>query len=383
MKPPNPDTATAPDTATGLDAGATPGPVTEPSTATTPGVAAVPRPATGLGTVGRPGTPTEPATTAGPGTTPAPATTPAPDTPTAPDTTAGLGTAAQLMTRITGELGARLGLVTLSGSRRPCPGDRAPGRESVPALVVVAHGSRDPRALATVTALLDVVRALRPGLDVRLGHIELNEPALDDTLRGLPAEGPHADGGPGAVLVPLLLSRGYHVKHDIPAEAAAASLPGRPLRVAAPLGPHRLLDEALHARLVEAGWPAGTPAPGHGVVLAAAGSRDPDSAADTRRAAHRLARRLGVPVVPAYAAPTEQTPTTVPAALRALAAAGVRHAAVASYFTAPGRFATQAADAAPWLAAAPLGAHPALAALLLHRYDQACSAVPQRQLTSA
>ncbi|MFD5697396.1 sirohydrochlorin chelatase [Streptomyces lasiicapitis] len=315
---------------------------------------------------------------------------PNPDTATRPvtatglDATTRLDTTAQLMTRITGELGARLGLVTLSGSRRPCPGDRASGRESVPALVVVAHGSRDPRALTTVTALLDVVRALRPGLDVRLGHIELNEPALDDTLRGLPAEGPHADGGPGAVLVPLLLSRGYHVKHDIPAAAAAASLPGRPLRVAAPLGPHRLLDEALHARLVEAGWPAaGAPAPGHGVVLAAAGSRDPDSAADTRRAAHRLARRLGVPVVPAYAAPTEQTPTTVPAALRALAAAGVRHAAVASYFTAPGRFATQAADAAPWLAAAPLGAHPALAALLLHRYDQACSAAPQRQLTSA
>ncbi|ARX83327.1 sirohydrochlorin ferrochelatase [Streptomyces alboflavus] len=75
----------------------------------------------------------------------------------------------------------------------------------------------------------------------------------------------------------------------------------------------------------------------------------------------------------------------MPAALRALAARGVRRAAVASYFTAPGRFATQVADAAPWLAAAPLGAHPALAALLLHRYDQARAAapVPHRQLTSA
>ncbi|GGR75125.1 hypothetical protein GCM10010252_11920 [Streptomyces aureoverticillatus] len=302
-----------------------------------------------------------------------------------PDPATGLDTAAQLITRITGELGTRLGLVTLDGARRPCPGGHTPGREPAPALVVVAHGSRDPRALTTVTALLDVVRALRPGLDVRLGHIELNEPALDDTLRGLPTGG--AGTGAGAVLVPLLLSRGYHVKHDIPAAAAAAAGPGRPLRVAAPLGPHPLLDEALHARLVEAGWPAGAPAAGHGVVLAAAGSRDPDSATDTRRAADRLARRLGVPVLPAYAAPTEHTPTTVPAALRALAERGVRHTAVASYFTAPGRFATQAADAAPWLAAAPLGAHPALAALLLHRYDQARStapgAAPHRLLTSA
>lgn len=328
-----------------------------------------------------------------------------------PDPTTPLDTTAQLITRITSELGTRLGRVTLNGSRRTDPG-RTPvptfpaptphaaplaGRPtptSTPILVLVAHGSRDPRAHRTVTALVDLVRALRPGLDVRLGHIELNEPALDETLRGLPAD------GPGAVLVPLLLSRGYHVKHDIPAAVAAAAAAaasaaptatappppgGAPLHLAAPLGPHPLLIEALHARLTEAGWPAGPAPEGHGVVLAAAGSRDPDSAVDTRRAAGLLARRLGVPVVPAYAAPTEHTPTTVPAALRALAARGVRHAAVASYFTAPGRFATQVADAAPWLTAAPLGAHPALAALLLHRYDQARSAAPtpHRQLASA
>ncbi|WP_430739058.1 sirohydrochlorin chelatase [Streptomyces aureocirculatus] len=200
---------------------------------------------------------------------------------------------------------------------------------------------------------------------------------------GPDAAGPDAarpdaeEPGGGGVLVPLLLSRGHHVRHDIPAAAAAATRPGRPLRVAAPLGPHPLLTEALHARLTEAGWPGGAGAgAGHGVVLAAAGSRDPAAAVDTRRAAALLARRLGVPVVPAYAAPTEHTPTTLPAALRALAAQGARHTAVAAYFTAPGRFATQAADAAPGLAAAPLGAHPALAALLLHRYDQARTTAP-------
>ncbi|MFH8792723.1 sirohydrochlorin chelatase [Streptomyces sp. NPDC017941] len=201
-------------------------------------------------------------------------------------------------------------------------------------------------------------------------------PAGDVPAGDVPAgDVPGADGsGAGGVLVPLLLSRGHHVRHDIPAAAAAAARPGRPLRVAAPLGPHPLLTEALCARLTETGWPVGAGAgagAGHGVVLAAAGSRDPAAAVDTRRAAALLARRLGVPVVPAYAAPTEHTPTTVPAALRALAARGVRHTAVAAYFTAPGRFATQAADAAPGRAAAPLGAHPALAALLLHRYDQA------------
>ncbi|WTA20867.1 sirohydrochlorin chelatase [Streptomyces sp. NBC_00853] len=224
-----------------------------------------------------------------------------------------------------------------------------------PTLVAVAHGSRDPRALHTALALLERVRELRPRLDVRLGHVELNEPLLDDTLDALSGS---------AVLVPLLLGRGYHVKRDLPAAAARA---GHLLtRVAAPLGPHPLLVEALYERLLETGW---TPTPGSAVVLAAAGSRDPDSAADTRRTAALLRERLGgVPVTPAYASAAAPS---APEAVRALAARGHHRIAVASYFAAPGRFATQTAAAAPGPAAAPLGDHPALARLLLHRYDEA------------
>ncbi|WP_326590928.1 sirohydrochlorin chelatase [Streptomyces sp. NBC_01294] len=224
-----------------------------------------------------------------------------------------------------------------------------------PTLVAVAHGSRDPRALHTALALLERVRELRPRLDVRLGHIELNEPPLDAVLGEL-----HGS----AVLVPLLLGRGHHVKHDLPAAAARAA--HLRTRVAAPLGPHPLLVEALYERLLEAGW-----TPGTAVVLAAAGSRDPDSAADTRRTAVLLADRLGgVPVVPAYASAAAPS---APEAVRALAARGHHRTAVASYFAAPGRFAAQTAAASPALAAAPLGDHPALARLLLHRYDTACA----------
>lgn len=288
---------------------------------------------------------------------------------------------AHIMNRITTELSGQLALVSLDGGRRPAPRHAAPRRAVPPPdLVVVAHGSRDPRALATVTALLARVRELRPGLTVRLGHIELNEPLLGDTLT-------ETDGS--AVLVPLLLSRGYHVKHDIP--EAAAQAPHLDTRLAAPLGPHPLLVDALHDRLLEAGWPAQPGRAGRrtgGVILAAAGSRDPDSATDTRRTADLLAQRLGVPVVPAYATPTAAAPLSVPAAVRALAARGRHRTAVASYFTAPGRFATQCADAAPWSASAPLGDHPAMARLLLHRYDTArattpATHLPSRQLTSA
>ena len=288
-----------------------------------------------------------------------------------------LDSTAQLLTRITAQLGTQLSLVSLNGTRRPMDrtpqqpphGNVSPLTPTAPALVAVAHGSRDPRALHTVTELLARVRELRPGLDVRLGHIELNEPLLPHTLRAL--------GSGEAVLVPLLLGRGYHVKQDIP--EAVAGAPALRTRTAGPLGPHPLLVEALHGRLTEAGWRTGDDGNrDSAVVLAAAGSRDPESAADTRRTAHLLSERLGgVPVVPAYAsaaAPTVQT------ALRALAARGRRRVAIASYFTAPGRFASAAAAQAPWIAAAPLGAHPAMARLLLHRYDQArASGVPMHE----
>ncbi|MFD5427437.1 sirohydrochlorin chelatase [Streptomyces sp. NPDC127084] len=283
---------------------------------------------------------------------------------------------AQLLTRITAQLGRQLSHVQLNGVRRPMSHPQ-PSCPETPTLLAVAHGSRDPRAVGTVRRLLDRVRELRPGLDVRLGHIELDVPLLPDTLAGLVAEGRN-----DVVLVPLLLGRGYHVRRDIP--AAAAAFPGLNARFAPPLGPHPLLVEALYARLVEAGWRTGDDGSrSAGVVLAAAGSRDPDSAADARRTAALLSERIGgVPVVPAYASAVSPS---VPEAVRALTARGRHRIAVASYFTAPGRFALSAAAAAPWIAAQPVGAHPALARLVLQRYEAASAAPwsPGRELVTA
>ncbi|MFI8290067.1 sirohydrochlorin chelatase [Streptomyces sp. NPDC085614] len=305
---------------------------------------------------------------------------------TEPDST--FDSTAQLLGRITAQLGAQLGRVHLNGrggrmthGSPDAPDEtRRPMRSTAPTLVAVGHGSRDPRARATLGLLLDRVRDLRPGLDVRLAHIELNAPLLDDTLAGL-AGGRPRDAA-DAVVVPLLFGPGYHVKQDLPAAAAAA--PGLRIRTALPLGPHPLLVEALADRLAEAGWTARDDAsPSAGVVLAAAGSRDPESLAVVRRVARLLSERLGhVPVVPAFASAAAPT---VPDAVRSLAARGRHRVAVASCFTAPGLFATRSAAHAPWIAAAPLGDHPALARLVLHRYDEALRrpAVPARELATA
>ncbi|MFJ5075735.1 sirohydrochlorin chelatase [Streptomyces sp. NPDC088553] len=317
---------------------------------------------------------------------------------TEPDST--YATAAELLGRITERLGEQLGHLHPYGPRprkdeqEVSPPMNTPGRATpvlaepalpgtrrlrpalvgtappAPVLVAVGHGSRDPRARATLGRLLERVGELRPGLDVRLAHIELNAPLLDATLTELAAE------GRDAVLVPLLLAPGHHVTHDLP--AALAAVPGLSARVAAPLGAHPLLVEALADRLAHAGW---TPETGTsraaGVVLASAGSRDPRSGAELRRIAALLGERLGgVPVVPAYASAAAPT---VPEAVRALVARGRHLVAVASCFTAPGLFATRAAAHAPWIASAPLGAHPALARLVLHRYDGALRATTRER----
>ncbi|MFF1505876.1 sirohydrochlorin chelatase [Streptomyces sp. NPDC058326] len=301
---------------------------------------------------------------------------------TEPDST--FDSAAELLGRITEQLGTQLGHVRPYG-RRPRKHDeeaRPPMNVTTlvapppaPTLVAVGHGSRDPRARATLSRLLDRVRELRPGLDVRLAHIELNAPLLDTVLAELAAE------NRDAVLVPLLFAPGYHVTHDLP--AAVAAVPALRARVAEPLGAHPLLVEALADRLAQAGWaPEDGAAPGTGVVLASAGSRDPRSGAEIRRIAALLGERLGgAPVVPAYASAAAPT---VAEAVRALAARGRHRVAVASCFTAPGLFATRATADAPWIAAAPLGARPALARLVLHRYDRALTttATPRRELAA-
>ncbi|HUB40224.1 MAG TPA: sirohydrochlorin chelatase [Streptosporangiaceae bacterium] len=223
---------------------------------------------------------------------------------------------------------------------------------SLPALLAVAHGSRDPAAADVVSALAGQVRRLAPMLDVRVAFIGHAEPSLPDELGA---------AGSNAVIVPLLLSSGYHLTADI---AGAASSAGA--LVAGPLGPDELLLTVLTARLAEAGVPAGTP-----VVLAAAGSSDPAAADDVARQADLLAAELGVPVVGAFATAAEPT---VPAAVAGLRNRTGGPVAVASYLLAPGYFQDQLhSSGADWVTE-PLGSHPALAGLVIDRYRTAARA---------
>jgi sirohydrochlorin ferrochelatase len=220
---------------------------------------------------------------------------------------------------------------------------------SHPALLAVAHGSRNPAAADVIRKLAKQVGRLAPMLDVHVAFLGHAEPSLPEELSA---------AGSGTVIVPLLLSSGYHVSTDVTAAATSAGA-----RVAAPLGPDELLLIALTARLAEAGVPADTP-----VVLAAAGSTDPAAAADVEQEAALLADQLKVPVLAAYLSAAKPTVAEAVARLREETGKPV---AVASYLLAPGHFSDQLAECGANWVTDPLGAHPALAGLVIDRYRTA------------
>ncbi|MBL1099926.1 sirohydrochlorin chelatase [Streptomyces coffeae] len=242
-----------------------------------------------------------------------------------------------------------------------------------PALLVIAHGSRDPRHAATVDALCARVRSLRPGLRVEAAFLDFNAPRVGQVLARLAAE-----GVTDIAALPLLLTRAFHAKSDIPAvlREATALHPRLTVRQTAVLGPSPLLTDALERRLHQAGLrPADRDSTG--VVLASAGSTDPEAIAVIAEIAREWRHTGWCAVRPAFA--SASLPRTEDA-VRALRAEGVRRVAVAPYVIAPGRLpdriAHGAREAGADLLAGVLGPAPELARLLLHRYDESRAAAP-------
>jgi sirohydrochlorin ferrochelatase len=248
-----------------------------------------------------------------------------------------------------------------------------------PPLLAIAHGSRDPAAAATVQQLLDRVRdraALSgfAGLPVVTAYLDHAAPSPAQALAALAGRGART-----VVVLPLLLTAGYHALTDIPAllRAAGATLPGLRIRYGDTLGPDRLLIGALERRLAEAGVPIG--GPGTGVILTAAGSSDPAaSAVISRLAAGWQALRRWHAVIPAYASAARPTPAE---GVAALAADGAPRVAVATYLLAPGLFADQVREASAAAGAmavsGALGAAPEMADLVLKRYAAALAGIPR------
>ena len=220
-------------------------------------------------------------------------------------------------------------------------------------LVTVAHGTRTG-AGNRVAAELTAAAGRRLGLTAVASYVELCEPSLASVVRG---------SREPTVVVPLLLSTGYHLRHDLP--RAVGTAPGRVV-LGGGLGPDPLLAAAQADRLRAAGA-----VPGQPVVMVAAGSKDPLATRDLSAAARVLARVWGGPV-----------------SLATLAGPGARPVelvtpehAVSPYLLAPGHFARRAAteSATSHHVADVIGAHPLVVDLVVARV----SALVEGELRSA
>ena len=88
--------------------------------------------------------------------------------------------------------------------------DTAPTR--VDALILFAHGARDPRWAAPFVAVAEAIAAARPALRVPLAYLECMTPDL------LHAGSELAGAGCSAIhVVPMFLGAGGHVRQDLPA----------------------------------------------------------------------------------------------------------------------------------------------------------------------
>ncbi len=180
---------------------------------------------------------------------------------------------------------------------------RSPHRLSVasdaPALVLAVPGSAEADTANIGAEVAALAAQSCPGVDIRVGYLEGNSLPVSDFI-GPDASSPE-DEDLGCVLVPLLMSPAPHVDSEL--ERLVAIRPERTV-LAAHLGPHPLVAEALHARLAEAGLARharstglSIASDGRGVVVLA--DRGEEAANAAAVAAVLLASRLSVPVVPA------------------------------------------------------------------------------------
>lgn len=208
----------------------------------------------------------------------------------------------------------------------------------VPALVGIAHGTSSPAGQAAVEALMRAVADAHPELTVALGFVDVQHPDTPETLAALPERMP-------AVVVPLLLSAGYHVHVDL-TEAVGAET-DRKVSLAPALGPDDRLVELLRHRLDQAGLRQDDV-----VVLAVAGSSDARAVVDCRVVAERLAVASGRDVAVGFLSAAE--PRLADAVSAARSANPGRRIVASSYLLAPGYFQTLVEQAGATVVTRPL-----------------------------
>jgi len=194
-----------------------------------------------------------------------------------------------------------------------------------PALMIVGHGSRDPRGAREFHALVALVRRRNPSLTVEGGFIELSRQPISECVDRL-AE----SGARNVAAVPLMLLAAGHAKDDIPATLVREKMGhpemsfsyGRALGIRPEL--LELVDERISAVVLEEEKKETA------VLIVGRGSSDPDANSDLCKIARLYYEGRPYPVV--ESAYVSMTPPEVAEGLDRCLRLGVKRVILFSYF---------------------------------------------------
>jgi sirohydrochlorin cobaltochelatase len=200
---------------------------------------------------------------------------------------------------------------------------------SPPPLVIAGHGTRVNDGAAAAAVLVDKVRALLPGVRVEAGFVELTPPTVEAALDTVLAE---ADA---AVVVPLMIGTGGHVRDDIPEaiDRSSARNPDATVVYTRHLGSPAPLIAAVHQRIAAARGDG--PAEQTDVVMVGRGCSVTEANADHVRLSRVIFETGGYHQV--LSAFIQVARPTVPEILGQYYAAGSRRIVVMPHFLFAGR----------------------------------------------
>lgn len=254
-------------------------------------------------------------------------------------------------------------------------GDNRKGGKGVDsALLVVGHGSRDPRGASEFHELVALVRERAPALAIEGGFIELSRPPISECVQRLAGSGAR-----DIAAVPLMLLAAGHAKDDIPATLVREKMshPNISFRYGRALGIRpellALMDERISAAVLEEEKDETA------VLIVGRGSSDPDANSDLAKVSRLFYEGRPYPIV--ETAYVSMTPPNVAEGLERCRRLGARRVAVFSYFLFTGvleerirRQSEEFAAANPEVGvsyAGYFGPHQKLVDLLIERYHEA------------
>jgi sirohydrochlorin ferrochelatase len=221
-------------------------------------------------------------------------------------------------------------------------------------LILAAHGTRRPGGVTMIGDLAARVGALL-GQTVQVSFVDVLGPTPSEVLA--------ASTDPRAIVVPAFLSRGYHLRTDLPAHVAASG--HRNVVVTPALGPGGQVVRILADQLAQISWRQGD-----SVIIGAAGTSDAHAREDLHTTATLLSALTGSPVSVAFAATGDPH---IDQAVEQARDAGARRVVVASYLLSDGLFQERLHASGADVVSRPLGTHPWTARLIADRF---CRAVP-------